>query len=127
MNTYSIVLADDHAMLRQGLKRILEERHDLKVTGETGDGLELLDLVNELKPHLVVLDISMPNIRGIEAIHEIRRIHPGIKILMLTMHNDEEYLYQALSAGADGYLLKEDADRELFSAVDKVRRGEIFI
>jgi DNA-binding NarL/FixJ family response regulator len=76
---------------------------------------------------MVILDISMPNIRGIEAIQEIKAIHPESKILVLTMHRDMEYLHQAISSGAHGYLLKEDADSELFSAIDKVRQGKIFI
>lgn len=127
MNEYHIVLADDHIMLRQGLKKLLEERTDIKVIGEAGDGLDLLSLLKRLVPHMVILDISMPNLRGIEAIHEIKCIYPEVKILVLTMHKDEEYLYQALSAGAEGYLLKEDADRALFSAIEKLRHGQVFI
>lgn len=127
MNGYHIVLADDHIMLRQGLKKLLEEKIDIKVIGEAGDGLDLLSLLKRLVPHMVILDISMPNLRGIEAIHEIKCMHPEIKILVLTMHKDEEYLYQALSAGAEGYLLKEDADKALFSAIEKIRRGQVFI
>ena len=76
---------------------------------------------------MVILDIFMPNLRGIEAIHEIKRIHPDVKILILTMHKDKEYLYLALSAGAKGYLLKEDADKELFSAIEKIRQGKTYI
>ncbi|HYK91803.1 MAG TPA: response regulator transcription factor [Acidobacteriota bacterium] len=124
---YQVILADDHRLFRQGLMRILEERTDLKVVGEVGNGLELLSLLNKLDPQLILLDISMPNLRGIEAIPEIRRAHPNIKILVLTMHRDEEYLYQAVSAGADGYLLKEDAEKELFSAIDAIQAGKLFI
>jgi len=127
MTPYRIVLADDHVLVRQGLRRILEERGDLEVVGEAKDGLELLDLLNRVTPHLVILDIFMPNLRGIEAIHEIKKLHPNVKILILTMHRDKEYLYLALSAGAKGYLLKEDADKELFSAIDKVRQGKTYI
>lgn len=127
MNSYCIILADDHVMLREGLKRILSERTDLEVIGEAGDGLELLSLLKKMIPHLVILDISMPNLRGIEAIHEIKGTYPGIKILVLTMHNDEDYLCQTISAGAEGYLLKKDADKELFSAIDKLRHGNIYI
>lgn len=127
MSPYRIILADDHAMLRHGLKRILSESPELEVIGEAGDGLELLNLVKQSKPHLIILDISMPNLRGIEAVHEIKAVCPDAKILILTMHKDSEYLRQAIAAGADGYLLKEDADTELFSAIQKIRQGKIYI
>ena len=127
MTPYSIVLADDHVLVRQGLRRILEGTAGLEVVGEANDGLELLDLLTRVNPHLVILDIFMPNLRGIEAIHEIKKIHPEVKILILTMHKDKEYLYLALSAGAKGYLLKEDADKQLFSAIEKVRQGKTYI
>jgi DNA-binding NarL/FixJ family response regulator len=121
------VLADDHVLVRQGLRRILEGMADLEVVGEANDGLDLLNLLNQLAPDLVILDIFMPNLRGIEAIHEIKKIRPEAKVLILTMHKDREYLYLALSAGAKGYLLKEDADKELFSAIEKVRHGKTYI
>jgi DNA-binding NarL/FixJ family response regulator len=124
---YRVILADDHVLFRHGLKRILDERSDLKVVGEVGDGLELLSSINKLKPQLILLDISMPHLRGIEAIPEIRRIVPDIKILILTMHKDEDYLYQAISAGADGYLLKEDAEKELFLAIESIQQSRIYI
>ena len=127
MAPYSIVLADDHVLVRQGLKRILEAMADIRVVGEANDGVELLNLLNHVTPQMVILDIFMPNLGGIEAIHEVKRIHPGVKILILTMHKDKEYLYLALSAGAKGYLLKEDADKELFSAIEKVRQGKTYI
>jgi len=127
MNRYRIVLADDHVLLRTGLKSILGKTAGLEVVGEAGDGLELLNLLRKLEADMIILDISMPNLRGIEAIHEIKAIHPGLKTLILTMHKDKEYLHQAISAGADGYLLKEDADTELFSAIETVREGKIYI
>ena len=127
MGPYHIVLVDDHVMFRQGLKRILEERSGFEVVGEVDGGLELLKLLEKLVPDLIILDISMPNLRGLEAIHEIKMNHPKVKILVLTMHKDKEYLHQALSAGAEGYLLKEDADSELFSAIDRVRQGKIYV
>jgi DNA-binding NarL/FixJ family response regulator len=127
VSTYHIVLADDHALVRQGLKRTLEENVGLEVVGEAGDGLELLDLLKKLTPHMVILDISMPKLRGIEAIQEIKMEHPGVKVLMLTMHKEKEYLHQAMSAGADGYFLKKDVDTELFSAIEKIRQGEIYV
>lgn len=127
MAPYRIALADDHVLVRQGFKRILEGVGDLEVIGEANDGIELLNLLNRVTPHMVILDIFMPNLRGIEAIHEIKKIHPDIKVLILTMHKDKEYLYLSLSAGAKGYLLKEDADKELFSAIEKVRQGKTYI
>ena len=127
MSPYRIALADDHVLVRQGFKRILEGVGDLEVIGEANDGIELLNLLNQVTPDMVILDIFMPNLRGIEAIHEIKKIHPDVKVLILTMHKDKEYLYLSLSAGAKGYLLKEDADKELFSAIEKVRQGKTYI
>ena len=127
MSPYSIILADDHVLVRQGLRRILEGMPELEVVGEANDGLELLALLDSLVPDIVILDIFMPNLRGIEAIYEIKKIRPEVNILILTMHKDKEYLYLALSAGAKGYLLKEDADKELFSAIEKVRQGKTYI
>jgi DNA-binding NarL/FixJ family response regulator len=127
MKPYRIVLADDHVLLRQGLKKILEKTADLEVVGEAGNGIELLHLLRKLNSHMVILDISMPNMRGIEALHEIKTIRSDLKILILTMHKDKEYLHHAISAGANGYLLKEDADTELFSAIETVRQGKIYL
>jgi DNA-binding NarL/FixJ family response regulator len=127
MNRYRIVLADDHLLLRTGLKRILEKIPDLEIIGEAGCGLELLALLNKLTPNMVIADISMPMLRGIEATSEIKAIHPNAKVLILTMHKNKEYLYQAISAGADGYLLKEDADTQLISAIETIRRGRIYV
>jgi len=124
---YRVVLADDHVLVRRGLRRILEENQDLEINGEVGDGLELLSLLNKVNPDMVILDVSMPNLRGIEAIPEIHRVQPDVKVLILTMHNEEEYLYQAISAGADGYLLKEDAEKELFSAIESVQNGRVYV
>lgn len=124
---YRVILADDHVLVRRGLRRILEENQDLEISGEVGDGLELLSLLNKMNPDMVILDVSMPNLRGIEAIPEIHRVHPDVKVLILTMHSEEEYLYQAISAGADGYLLKEDAEKELFLAIENIRKGRVYI
>jgi len=92
MSPYSIILADDHVLVRQGLRRILEGMPELEVVGEVNDGLELLALLGRLVPDIVILDIFMPNLRGIEAIYEIKKIRPEVKILILTMHKDKEYL-----------------------------------
>jgi DNA-binding NarL/FixJ family response regulator len=124
---YRIILADDHVLMRHGLRRILEERGNLEIAGEVGDGLELLSILNKVEPDLIILDLSMPNLRGIEAIPEIHHVRPNAKVLMLTMHKEEEYLYQAISAGANGYLLKDDAEKELFSAIEHIQSGKIYI
>jgi len=127
MKPYEIILADDHKMFRQGVKMIIDETDDLKVIGEADDGLELLELLKKLSPQMVILDISMPRMRGVEATREIKIIDPGMKILILTMHRNKELLYHCFSAGAEGYLLKEDTDTELFSAVDAIRRGHSYV
>lgn len=125
MDNYRIILADDHPLIRQGLRRLIGGVGDLEVVGEAGDGFELLSLLTALTPRMVIVDLSMPNLRGIEALRAIKMKYPEVKILVLTMH--KEYLHQARSAGADGYLLKEDADRELFSAIEKIRQGEFYL
>ncbi|MCP5108471.1 MAG: response regulator transcription factor [bacterium] len=125
---FRLVLADDHVIFRQGIKGLINEKKHLEVVAEAGDGLELLNLFHRgLKPDMVILDISMPNLRGIEAAEEIKSICPSVKILILTMHKSKEYLYHSISAGAHGYLLKEDSDVELFSAIDTIRSGGIFV
>lgn len=125
MEKYRIMLADDHALFRQGLRKIIDGFDNLIVAGEASDGPELLELVSYAVPHLVILDISMPKLRGIEVLRRIKREHPDVKVLILTMYR--EYLHQALAAGAEGFLVKEDADRELFSAIQNIRRGNIYV
>ncbi len=127
MNPCKIVLADDHVLVRQGIKRIIEENGHMRVIGEAGDGLELLELLEKVTPDLVILDISMPRLRGLEAAARIKNRYPRIKILILSMHRSREYLRQALAHGVDGYMLKEDADQELHSAVTAVCAGKNYI
>ncbi len=122
-----IVLSDDHALFRLGLKRILEGIPGTAVIGEAADGFELLKILKRLKPDLILLDISMPRLRGLEAISEIKALHPGVKILILTMHKRKEYLREAIAAGAAGYLLKEDAGAELAAAIDRVGKGKTYV
>lgn len=124
---YRIVLADDHMIVRQGIKRMIEEKADLKVIREASDGLELLELLRILDVDLVILDISMPKLRGIETIRELKKNFPNAKVLVLTMYKDKELLHQAISYGADGYLLKENSDKELHSAIAKIRQGELYV
>jgi len=123
MDAYTIILADDHVMLREGIRKIIERIEGVLISGEVNDGLELLELLKKSNPNLVILDISMPNLRGLEAIREIKKTYSKVKILVLTMHKKKEFLRQALQDGADGFLLKEDAGSELIRAVQTVRNG----
>ena len=127
MDTYTIVLADDHAMFREGIRKIIERIEDVSVSAEVNDGLELLELLKNSRPNMVILDISMPNLRGLEAIREIKKSYPQVKILVLTMHKKREFIRQALRDGADGFLLKEDAGGELIRAVRAIRKGGMYL
>jgi DNA-binding NarL/FixJ family response regulator len=127
MSPYQIILADDHLMFRDGIKRIIEDSQHLSVIGEASDGLQLLELLKKTKPDMVILDISMPKLRGLETTRKIKTLYPDIKVLILTMHRNKEYLLQALSAKADGYLLKEDSDRQLAAAIESIQGGKIFL
>ena len=127
MSSYNIVLADDHVLLRDGIKRIIEESPDLRVVAEASDGLELLRVLKQHDVDMVLLDISMPGLRGIEAVREVKISFPAIKVLILTMHKKKEYIRHAFSAGADGYLLKEATGDELFDAINTIRNGENYV
>jgi DNA-binding NarL/FixJ family response regulator len=127
MRPLRVILADDHAMFRQGVRRILEELPGVEIVAEAQDGLALLHLLKNLEPDLIILDISMPNLRGMEAAREIKAIRPNVKILILTMHKESEYLYGAMKVGVDGFLLKEDADAELHLALKALLQGKMYI
>jgi two-component system response regulator NreC len=127
MERIRIVIADDHAVMRTGLRLLLDEQADMEVVGEAGDGWETVEKAVSLEPDLLLLDISMPGMSGLEAASEIRRRAPGIKLLILTMHDDEAYLRQFLQIGASGYVVKKAADTELVAAIRAVQRGETFI
>jgi len=127
MTKTRILLADDHAVLRAGLRLLIEAQADMTCVGEAGDGVELLAQVERLRPDLVLLDLSMPRLGGLAALPEIRRKAPDARILVLTMHADDEYLRQSLKAGAAGYVLKQAADQELLLAIRAAMRGEVYI
>lgn len=127
MGAYRIVLADDHAMFRQCVKELLEGTGELQVIGEAGDDLRLLDLFKKEPPDMVIWGISMPNHHGLAVTREIKMTYPQVKVLILTMHREREYVDYVQAAGAEGYLLKENADTELFIAVDRIRRGECYV
>ena len=127
MNKTRILLADDHAVLRAGLRLLIEAQADMTCVGEAGDGLELLAQAERLQPDLVLLDLSMPRLGGLAALPDIRRKASSARILVLTMHADDEYLRQCLRGGAAGYVLKQAADQELLLAIRAVMRGEVYI
>jgi DNA-binding NarL/FixJ family response regulator len=122
-----ILLADDHALVRRGLRLVLEGEADMEVVGEAGDGAAAIQLALETPADLAILDISMPRMTGLQAVAEIRRRKPELRCLMLSMHENERYLYEALKAGAAGYVLKSVADRDLVNAVRAAMRGEPFL
>ncbi len=122
-----ILLADDHAVLRAGLRLLLDGQPGLAVVGEAGDGREVLELAQSLRPDLILLDLTMPGLSGMDVLPSLRKIAPNARVLVLTMHDDESYLRQALRLGASGYILKKAADTELLSAVHAVCRGEVYV
>jgi DNA-binding NarL/FixJ family response regulator len=124
---YEILLVEDHPLVRQGIKAILAEHSELAVVGEFQDGLELINCLGKRLPHLVILDISLPRLGGIEATRLIKLSHPEIKVLILTLHSRREYVDQARLAGAEGYLLKDEADKELLLAIETLRRGGTYL
>jgi len=126
-NKYQILLVDDHPLIRRGIRRIIEESPELEVVGKLNDGQEFIEFLDNRVPNLAILDLSMPRIGGLEATQKVKASHPQIKVLILTMHKSQEYLDQALLAGAEGYLLKEEMDRELLPAIAALRRGRTFI
>lgn len=127
MPPYRILLAEDHTLFREMIKKSLGEIPGLEVVGEVGDGLELLESLKTLTPDLLILDIGMPNLSGLEAAKRIKPTHPGIKILLLTMYKTRDHLKHALEAGVDGYLLKENTFKELITAIETIRQGNSYI
>ncbi|WDV47293.1 response regulator transcription factor [Clostridiaceae bacterium M8S5] len=126
-NIITIMIADDHALMRQGLKQILELEDDIKVIEETKDGEETIQRCLEIKPDVVLLDINMPKLSGIEVLRRLKDIGIDTKIIMLTIHNDVEYLSETLNIGADGYVLKDAESSTLINAIRNVMGGSRFI
>ena len=122
--TYKVLLADDHVLIRHGIKNIIKKNDQFEVVGEVSNGKELMSFLEESETDLIILDISMPGIGGMEAIGLVKGKYPWIKILMLTMHKNKQYFYNAMAAGADGYLMKDDSDEELLVAITKVLSGK---
>jgi two-component system response regulator NreC len=125
--TTRILLADDHAVLRSGLRLLIDSQPDFTVVGEAGDGAEALVKARELKPDLIVLDLNMPGLDGLGALPLLRKENPETRVLILTMHDEGNYLQEALRAGAAGYVLKRAADAELLMAIRAVMRGETYV
>ena len=122
-----LLIADDHVMVRRGLRLVLDHEPDLRVVAEASDGAEALVRVRETEIDLAILDVSMPRMTGLQATAELARLHPGVRVLMLSMHDNEQYLFEALKAGASGYVLKTAADRDLVEACRAALRGEPFL
>jgi len=127
MSGMRVLLADDHTLVRAGLRKLLESMPDIQVVGEAGDGLELLALAEQLQPHLVLMDIAMPGLNGLEATARLVKAMPGIRVMILSMHQNEEYVRRALRHGAVAYLLKDSAPMELEMAITAVLRGETYL
>jgi DNA-binding NarL/FixJ family response regulator len=122
-----VLIADDHGIVRSGLRLLLERQPDIEVIGEAADGAEAREIAVRERPDLAILDVRMPKLTGLQATREIKRQAPEVSVLILSMHDDERYLFEALKAGASGYVLKTQADADLVEAIRAVERGEPFL
>ncbi|MEW5960777.1 MAG: response regulator transcription factor, partial [Chloroflexota bacterium] len=122
-----VLLVDDHVVVRQGLKALLTDEADIEVVGEANNGREALDRLAVLEPDVVLMDISMPGLNGIEATRQIKQRHPGVKVVILSMHANEEYVFQVLQAGAAGYVLKQSDSLEVLTAIRAALSGGSFL
>jgi len=127
MNRTKVLIADDHTIMRKDLISILKNEVDVQVIGEAQDGREAVEKTHHLNPDIVIMDITMPNLNGIEATRQIKKEFPDVDVLILTMHTTAEYILQILHAGASGYLVKQTADTELISAIHAVAKGESYL
>jgi DNA-binding NarL/FixJ family response regulator len=126
MGSIRVVLADDHGLLRKGVRSVLSQDHDIAIVGEAGDGSEAVRLVEQLSPDVVVMDVAMPGLNGIDAAAQMTRRSKQLGVIMLTMYPDEEYLIRAVTAGVRGYLLKDSAEPDLIRAIKEVSAGHTF-
>ena len=124
---YQILIADDHSLIRQGIKSMISQTVTMQVVAEAANGEELIALLENHCPDMVILDISMPGMNGIDTLAIVRKRFPAIRILILTMHSLVQYFYQTIAAGAHGYLLKDDSDTELLTAIETVQQGRVYI
>lgn len=127
MKNIRILLADDHTLVRAGIRALLERLPEVSVVGEAGDGREVLDLVRQLQPDVVLMDIGMPGLNGLEATARLTRDFPNVRVVILSMHHNDEYVWQALKVGAAGYLLKKSATAELKTALQRVVENEVYL
>jgi len=126
MNPIRILLADDHGVVRKGLRFLLTQDPEIEIAGEAEDGREAVRLATELVPNIVIMDIAMPQLNGLDAAQQITKANPRISVIMLSMYSDEEFLIRALSAGAKGYLLKDSAEADVVRAVHAVAQGRTY-
>jgi DNA-binding NarL/FixJ family response regulator len=122
-----LLLADDHQLMRQGLRNMLEEQPDLQVVGEAKDGRSAVEMARDLQPDLVIMDVTMPVLNGIEATRQIRADHPSTRVIGLSMHPERQFIMEMLAASASGYLPKDTPLEELLAAIEAVQRGEVFL
>ncbi|MCZ2155652.1 MAG: response regulator transcription factor [Bryobacterales bacterium] len=122
-----VVIADDHTLFRQGIKNLLASESDIEVIGEAGTGNEAIAMVETLRPDLILMDVSMPGLSSFEATRQLKRIHPDIKVLFLTMFDDEDYLLESMQAGASGYILKDSPTEQLLSGIRDVQNGGSYL
>jgi DNA-binding NarL/FixJ family response regulator len=127
MRRIKVLIADDHTIVRQGMRKLLEIYPELQILGESKDGYETIEMAKKLNPDLIIMDISMPVLNGLEATRQIKKSFPEIKVLILTMHSEKEYIFKVLQSGASGYLLKGSHIDELVMAIRAVDRGESYL
>ncbi|MDO8691489.1 MAG: response regulator transcription factor [Dehalococcoidia bacterium] len=122
-----VLIVDDHAIIRDGLRAILEAQPDIEVVGEAMEGGEALEKADKLRPDVVIMDLTMPGMGGLEATRQLKLLHPDVRVMALTMHESDDYFFQVLQAGADGYFVKGGSSTELLSALRTVSQGEVFL
>jgi len=126
-NKVRVILADDHTLVRAGIRALLEKMSNLEIVAEASDGREAIELTREHKPDVLVMDISMPNLNGLEAAARVNKELPQVRVIILSRHKDEAYFWEALKRGASGYVLKGSGPKELAAAIDRVKGGEIYL